>query len=155
MVNSNVFGKIANKLLTHLNRCVGACTIVNSQLYNVMSNLKVSTYSLELIGQSLCSLREQIGAASMNISPSLGWEFMAHVDKYLFIESLTRLGLVGVWDSHSHGKIVWYRVLNPMPLYTPLLVIMDGQPARKIAQYDYRAIVLDLNNALLQEEGFE
>lgn len=64
-------------------------------------------------------------------------------------------GIVGVWDSQSHGCILWRKVIVTYPMYVPLGIVSDSGLITKVTFQEYRAIVLDLNNALLQNEGFE
>jgi hypothetical protein len=64
-------------------------------------------------------------------------------------------GVLGVWDSSSHGAILWIRLTKRVPVYRYLGRLLGSGMVENIAMYEHRAVFLDLNNALLQEEGFE
>lgn len=121
-----------------------------------MNSLKVSTYSLNLILESfkphLGDLRDSLSVCA-GLCPT---RIADHVDdEESLLELLIANGWVGVWDSASHGRIVWLRIKNSMPLYVPVACLLEGRCAKEISLSSYRAVLLDLNNALLQSEGFE
>jgi hypothetical protein len=61
---------------------------------------------------------------------------------------------IGVWESPTHGSIVWMRIRYTLPVFVPLCVVLESSCVA-IRQDAYRALILDLTNALLQKEGFE
>lgn len=121
-----------------------------------MSSLKVSTYSLNLIkdflSSHLCEVKDSLSVLA-GLCPT---KISDHVDDLdSAMEIWIANGWIGVWDSQSHGSIVWVRIKHSYPLYVPVAVILERRCAQEIALSSYRAILLDLNNALLQSEGFE
>jgi len=76
------------------------------------------------------------------------------ISNYTLLEYI-KSGIIGVWDSHSHGSVLWRKVSKTWPVYVPVGVVLGSGLTIAISQSEYRALFLDLNNALLQSEGFE
>lgn len=121
-----------------------------------MSSTQLSAYSASTLLQNLALLKGSLSSLLWDL-PSSAWVDNPDMTSYQSekIEQLIDLGVVGIWESASFGKVIWVKIFADLPLYRPVAVIYGNQRARFISQSEYRAVVLGLNNALLQLEGFE
>lgn len=109
----------------------------------------LAVYCLSSVVEALSRSQEQVRASldSWSSLSLLSQDDRPWTSRYL--DEMT-----GVWDSPTCGKVLWYRINTPVPIYLPCgRFVKDGSELEEIPEADFMPLFILLNTAFLRDGG--